>query len=868
MHTSKIGQTGAGDADHLHVTCPSDEEDEALRLAALARLAILDTEPEERFDRITRLASTLLGAPIALVSLVDAKRQWFKSAVGLDVAETPREFAFCAHAIAREGSDTFVVNDASADARFADNPLVVGEPKIRFYAGQVVHDPDGHAVGTLCVIDRRPRQLDETQRLALLDLAAMVEMELARATQEELLARLGESERHKSLILDTLAEGLVVQGPDGGIQSWNPAAEQVLGLTADELSGRVSTDPRWRAVHPDGSPWPGDTHPAMQALRDALPVSGAIMGVDRPHSGRVWLRVNAHPLLDTDGRATGVVTAFSDVTAERLATQTSFALSDRLRAAIETSGIGAALSDSAGRISYVNDAFARLVSETADALLGRSITEIFDGGPDLLGTTKSAEAMSALEATLLGSDGTRRIRVHRSRLDASSGSGLLLQVEDVTEQRSLETALAKSEDNARSALDALEQGVVLGDSTGAVQRINPAAERLLGYTADELSALWRSGGWETWDENGSPLAYEDRPIFRARTTGLPIFGEVVGWRRADGRRILLRVSCIPEADRDGSFVVAFFDVTEQRRAQRDIARFSHLFRHANDIITVIDVTGRVLYASPSNERVLGYPNNYRHRGGILDIVHPDDLDETVRELHALTENRRGDQPFSVRVRSYSGEWRHLECVGVNLLDEPEVGGIVITSRDTTEREQLTQQLARQADHDELTGLPNRRFLHSHLAEALSRGRDGRHRIGLCFIDLDRFKAVNDTHGHAAGDRLLVDVAARIARLIRPTDTAARVGGDEFIVVIDPLDDPADAEHLAGRIRRALDDPAPYGIDVGFGASVGIAVSTADDTTSSLLNRADTGLYAAKHGRVLEPGAADVRSADVRSADAR
>jgi class 3 adenylate cyclase len=146
------------------------------RLDALRALQILDTPHEERFDCITRLLADLLETPIALVSLVDADRQWFKSCVGLTVRETPREFAFCAHAIAED--DTFVVADASCDPRFADNPLVVADPHIRFYAGHPLCGPGGHHVGTLCAIDRTPRQLSERQRRILKDLAAIVEREL------------------------------------------------------------------------------------------------------------------------------------------------------------------------------------------------------------------------------------------------------------------------------------------------------------------------------------------------------------------------------------------------------------------------------------------------------------------------------------------------------------------------------------------------------------------------------------------------------------------------------------------------------------------------------------------------------------------
>ena len=153
--------------------------DEAARLRALRELGVLDTAPEERFDRLTRLAQDMFQAPIALVTLVDEDRQWFKSNLGLSVGETPRAVAFCAHAILDD--EVLVVPDARADPRFADNPLVTGDPDIRFYAGAPLATSDGHSVGTLCVIDTEPRDWTAEQSRALRDLANVVEEELNQA---------------------------------------------------------------------------------------------------------------------------------------------------------------------------------------------------------------------------------------------------------------------------------------------------------------------------------------------------------------------------------------------------------------------------------------------------------------------------------------------------------------------------------------------------------------------------------------------------------------------------------------------------------------------------------------------------------------
>jgi diguanylate cyclase (GGDEF)-like protein len=166
---------------------PGKPHNEEARLKALQSLNILDTQPEERFDRLTRLARRMFGVPIALVSLVDENRQWFKSHDGIDVSETPREISFCGHAI--HDDSLFIVNDAASDERFSDNPLVLNDPNIRFYAGYPLKHHDGSRLGTLCIIDKEPRSLSEEDIEAFNDLAQLAEHELAAfqlATLDEL----------------------------------------------------------------------------------------------------------------------------------------------------------------------------------------------------------------------------------------------------------------------------------------------------------------------------------------------------------------------------------------------------------------------------------------------------------------------------------------------------------------------------------------------------------------------------------------------------------------------------------------------------------------------------------------------------------
>ena len=152
-------------------------DNEVERLQALHNLLLLDTPPEERFDRVVRFAAEELDVPIALVTFIDTQRQWFKSRLGIDINETARNISFCAHAINQ--SDLFVVDDASKDERFFDNPLVIGFPYIRFYAGAPVRAPSGERVGTLCIIDTKPRELGEIEQAVMNALRQLVDEALA-----------------------------------------------------------------------------------------------------------------------------------------------------------------------------------------------------------------------------------------------------------------------------------------------------------------------------------------------------------------------------------------------------------------------------------------------------------------------------------------------------------------------------------------------------------------------------------------------------------------------------------------------------------------------------------------------------------------
>jgi PAS domain S-box-containing protein len=301
---------------------PAVPNNEAERLNVLRSFQVLDTEPEPEFDDLARLAAHILNTPIALVSLIDSDRQWFKARYGLDAPQTPRDVSFCGHVVATDGA--VIVNDAFQDPRFADNPLVVGNPRVIFYAGVPLRTSDGFVLGTLCTIDHAARSISPEQlsMLTILGKQVVAQLEARRRKLQVMAER--EAARalaeRVSMTFDAMAEGVVVQNAQGQIVFSNRRAGEILGLSNDQLNGRSSIDPRWRSVRADGSPFPGSEHPAMQALAQATPVRDAVMGVETPDGRLTWISINALPKVE-NGVAVEVVTTFHDITALETATR-------------------------------------------------------------------------------------------------------------------------------------------------------------------------------------------------------------------------------------------------------------------------------------------------------------------------------------------------------------------------------------------------------------------------------------------------------------------------------------------------------------------------------------------------------------------
>lgn len=275
---------------------------------------------------------------------------------------------------------------------------------------------------------------------------------------------------------------------------------------------------------------------------------------------------------------------------------------------------------------------------------------------------------------------------------------------------------------------------------------------------------------------------------------------------------------------------------------RSETRFRTLIDNAFDAILVVGTSGIVQYHTPSSERMLGGAGTLDGRL-LADRLRPGDADQ----LQQLLTSSTASTTVEWRVNHGDDEWRDLEVIAADMRGVAGVDGLVLTMRDITDRKQLDTELRRQALHDSLTSLPNRALFLDRVGHALSRGfRDG-NSVGVLFLDLDDFKLANDRLGHAGGDELLIAVAARLTTLIRPGDTVARFGGDEFALLVEGADVASKIEEVAERVEAALQEPLRVGDDHLFvRVSIGMAVGTPEThNPDDLLRDADAAMYVAK-----------------------
>jgi diguanylate cyclase (GGDEF)-like protein/PAS domain S-box-containing protein len=287
-------------------------------------------------------------------------------------------------------------------------------------------------------------------------------------------------------------------------------------------------------------------------------------------------------------------------------------------------------------------------------------------------------------------------------------------------------------------------------------------------------------------------------------------------------------------------------LAEDLHESKSAERFRSLVQNSSDVIALLGRDLTIRYHTPSAERVLGYGEDGLVGVELTELLETGER-EGLRSFFAdVCASPRLAMPRDLPLRRKNGTTCQLESVFLNLLDDANVAGVVVTARDVTERRALEAELEHQAFHDSLTGLANRALFTDRVGHAVDRGRRRRNLFAVLFVDLDDFKTVNDSLGHAAGDELLVAVARRIESCLRTEDTCARLGGDEFAVMMENVAEPENAIVVARRVLAAIAEPLTVlDAEVSVQASVGIALGSGGESTSEILRSADLAMYRAK-----------------------
>jgi diguanylate cyclase (GGDEF)-like protein/PAS domain S-box-containing protein len=416
------------------------------------------------------------------------------------------------------------------------------------------------------------------------------------------------------------------------------------------------------------------------------------------------------------------------------------------------------------------------------------------------------------------------------------------------EEERVARALRESEVRYHGLFEGVPIGLYRTTPAGVMLDANSTLVKILGYPS--LQSLLETRVGDIYVDPEDRRRWQQ--VIRNATSAQSFEARV---RRFDGDVIWVRFTVRAFHGEDGEILRyegALEDITDHHRAEEALRsseeRFRSLVQNASDLICILDAQGIVRYESPSHHRVLGSEPEEHVGRSLPEMVHPEDRTVLENALLQLVEEPQEIVTFEYRLRHREGGWRTLESTASNLLGQPAVAGIVLNAHDITDRKRAEEKLLHDALHDELTGLPNRALFMDRLRQSMERSRREPERLtAVLFLDLDRFKIVNDSLGHLVGDELLIQISGSLAAALRPSDTIARVGGDEFAILLEGGRDVGDAVRVAERIHDHLSGPINLGgHEVFITASIGIAVHTPEyERPEDLLRDADTAMYRAK-----------------------
>ncbi len=677
------------------------------------------------------------------------------------------------------------------------------------------------------------------------------------STEEEPARRGLPAEARVETLLAHVSDVLVLIDEYANVVWASPSVQTYSGFRPEELGGLEGFD----FVHPD------DVNVAVEGLGtvlqgDDLEEPLLIRLRHRDGSWR-WQEFMGSRVTEEDFGLDGALLSVRDVHDRVEAEQALKASEERWRALVHQSSDVVVVLDLEAKLVYATPSTKRIFGRDPEKFVGvvgldflhPDDVEVMRAAAGEL--TRDPSALPRVVVRALHADGSWRWveTVMANHLGTPGIGGVVVTCRDVTERVEAHEALRASEARLSAVLVNSADVPVIVLPDGTIEYVSPAVTSLLGYSVDELI-----GVDATEFVHPDDLEQLEERLEQSRERGGAFDPVTVRIRTKFGAWLPVEAVGSDVIDPDGTseeIVVSLRDVRWRQEAEkllrRSEERFRALVQNSSDAVVVIDGDGKVTYASPAVERVFVQPIEGLVGGAGLDFIHPDDRLEASRALADLMTRPGASVKREFRLLDGEGKPRWVEVTVVNLLEDPAVEGIVGNARDISERKELEARLMHAATHDSLTGLANRALLMDRLNLALARSRRSRGVTAVLFVDLDGFKPINDRLGHRGGDRILVALAHRLQVALRPGDTVARWGGDEFVVVCEDLADRGEVLGIAERVRSAITGTLEVdGTEVSVGACVGVALAAAGSDPDSLIREADTALYRAKEqgqGRV-------------------